>query len=353
MQVAISLPIGHSAAKDWETLVTYTREAQRLGVAFVWSAEAWNQDAFTPLAYLAAITARIRLGTGVAQAGTRTPALLAMTALTLAQMSGDRFVLGLGTSGPQVIEGWHGLRFERPVTRMREIVEIVRMVTRGERLVYKGQMYQLPLQGGEGKALRTGIEPRFIPIYLAALSPKSLEMTGELADGWLGTSFMPEHANVFLEHIAAGATRAGRTLADLDLQVNAVVHFTDDVEQAVAQRKPDLAFQLGAMGSREHNFYTAAYCRAGYEAEARRVQELWLAGRRGEAAAAVPDDLVLRSNLIGTEAMVRERLRRYRDAGITTLRLSPVGASLTERLKTLERAIALVNEVSAEHNLTP
>lgn len=310
MQVAISLPIGHRAAKDWEALVTYTLEAERLGATFVWSAEAWNQDAFTPLAYLAARTSRIRLGTGIVQAGTRTPAVLAMTALTLAQISGDRFVLGLGTSGPQVIEGWHGLRFDRPVTRMRETVEIVRMVTRGERLVYKGRIYELPLPGGEGKALRTGVDPRFVPIYLATLSPKSLQMTGELADGWLGTSFMPEHAEVFLSDIAAGAMRAGRTLADLDLQVSAVVHFTDDVELAVAQRKPDLAFQLGAMGSREHNFYAAAYCRAGYEAVVRRVQELWFAGRREEAAAAVPDELVLRSNLIGTAEMIRARLRR-------------------------------------------
>jgi len=292
---------------------------------------------------VAARTSRIRLGTGIMQAGTRTPALVAMTAMSLNAMSGGRFMLGLGVSGPQVIEGWHGIRFERPVQRLRETVEIVRRAARGERLAYKGKIYELPLPGGEGKALRSAAQPQpEIPIYLATLSPRSLEMTGELADGWLGTSFMPEHARVFFDHLEAGAVRAGRSLAQLDLQAGGVVAFSDDVERLVPLRKPGLAFTLGAMGSRQHNFYNDAFKRAGYEDAAVEVQRLWLDGRREEAAARVPDELVLKTNLLGTEAMVRKRLETYRQAGITTLRVEPAGDSLDARLATLGRLLDLV-----------
>jgi F420-dependent oxidoreductase-like protein len=346
MRVAVSL---RAADDDWESAVAYVVEAERLGADVVWSYESWGHDAVAPLAFVAARTRRIRLGTGVVQAGTRTPALVAMTAMTLASLSGDRFILGLGTSGPQVIEGWHGLRFDRPLTRMRELVDIVRLATRGERLVYRGRVYELPLPGGEGKALRAGVAPRpRIPVYLATLGPRSLELTGEIADGWLGTSFMPEHAGVFFEPIARGAARAGRRLADLDLQAGGHVAFGDDLELLVARRKPGLAFTLGAMGSARHNFYNDAYRRAGYEDDARAVQRLWLEGRRDDAAARVPDALVLRSNLLGPEAMVRERVRAYRAAGVTTLRVEPEGPGLARRVETLARLLALVAEVGAE-----
>ena len=345
MRIAIGLGL---ANEDWAQAVSYVTEAERLGVDGVWSAEAWAHDAVTPLAYLAAKTATIKLGTGIMQVGTRTPALVAMTALSLASMSGDRFLLGLGTSGPQVIEGWHGIGFDRPVTRMREIVEIVRLATRGERLEYHGRIYELPLPGGEGKALRSGARPRQIPIYLATLGPKSLELTGELADGWLGTSFMPEHADTFFEHIAKGAAKAGRTLADLDLQAGGAVAFGDDLETLIAPRRPGIAFTLGAMGSKEHNFYNQAYQRAGYEEEALAVQRLWLAGERERAAALVTDEMVLHTNLLGTDAMVKDRIRAYRDAGITTLRVQPEGATLAERLETLGRVTDLARQVSAE-----
>ncbi|MFN8556998.1 MAG: LLM class flavin-dependent oxidoreductase [Dehalococcoidia bacterium] len=275
--------------------------------------------------------------------------MTAMTALTLASMSGDRFILGLGPSGPQVMEGWHGVPFKQSVQRLRELIETVRIVIRGERLVYHGRIYELPLPGGEGKALRTGARPRpNIPIYLAALSPRSLELTGELADGWLGTSFMPEHAGVFFDHIARGAAKAGRSLADIDLQVGGAVQLGDDVERLIARRRPGLAFTLGAMGSRQHNFYNLAFQRAGYQEVGERVQRLWLEGRREEATAAVPDEMVLRSNLIGTVAMVRDRIRAYRDAGVTTLRVDPAGDSLDERLATLARVVELVRSVDAE-----
>jgi len=329
---------------DWEGAVTYAVEAERLGVDMAWSPEFWGYDAATPLAYLAAKTSRIRLGTGIMQIGARTPAMTAMTAMTLASLSGDRFVLGLGVSGPQVIEGWHGVRFDRPLQRMREVVEIVRMVTRGERLVYHGEIYDLPLPGGEGKALVPGARPRpNLPIYLATLGPKSLELTGELAEGWLGTSFMPEHASMFFDAIATGAKRVGRSLADLDLQVAAgVVAFSDDVERLIAPRKPGLAFTLGAMGSRQHNYYNDVYRRAGYEDVAIEVQDLWFKKQREEAAARIPDELVLKTNLLGTEDMVRDRIRAHRAAGVTTLRVEPDGETLNERLATLGRLVDLV-----------
>jgi len=276
MRVSISLRL---ANEDWTTASTYVVEAERLGVDCVWSAEAWGHDAVTPLAFVAARTSRIRLGTGIAQVGTRTPALIAMTAMSLSSMSGNRFILGLGVSGPQVIEGWHGLRFERPVLRMRETIEIVRSVIRGERLHYAGKVYELPLPGGEGKALRSAAQPRpDIPIYLATLTPAGMELTGALADGWLGTSFMPEHADVFLEPLAAGAARAGRSLAQLDLHAGGVVAFSDDVPALIARRKPGLAFTLGAMGSRRRNFYNDAFRRAGYAETAALVQRLSASG---------------------------------------------------------------------------
>jgi F420-dependent oxidoreductase-like protein len=340
MRVAIGLRL--ESNEDWAQATTYVVEAERLGADVVWSHESWGLDAATPLAFMAARTSRIRLGSGIMQAGTRTPALLAMTAMSLASMSSNRFVLGLGVSGPQVIEGWHGLRFDRPVTRMRETVEIIRRAIRSERLAFKGQVYELPLPGGEGKALRSSASPREVPIYLATLSPRSLEMTGEIADGWLGTSFMPDHARVFFDHIETGARRVGRSLGALDLQAGGHVAFGDDVERLIAARKPGLAFTLGAMGSREHNFYNDAFKRAGYTDAATEVQRLWLDGKRDEAAARVPDDLAVKVNLLGTEAMVRERLGIYRASGLTTLRVDPAGSTLTQRLDTLARLLDLV-----------
>jgi len=351
MRVAISLGL---ANEDWATTSTYVVEAERLGVDCVWSAEAWGHDAVSPLAFLAARTSRTRLGTGIAQVGTRTPTLVAMTAMSLSAMSENRFILGLGVSGPQVIEGWHGIRFERPIQRMRETIEIVRRVVRGERVIYQGSVYQLPLENGEGKALRSAARARpDIPIYLAALTPKSLELTGELADGWLGTSFMPEHANVFLDHLAAGAARADRSMSEIDLHAGGVVAFSDDLERLIARRKPGIAFTLGAMGSRRTNFYNGAYQRAGYVDIAVDVQRLWLEGRRDDAATRVPDELVLKTNLLGTDEMVRNRIRAYRNAGITTLRIDPEGPTLAQRLETLGRAVDLVKAVDAEPAAKP
>ena len=334
--------------EDWDRPAAFVQEAERLGVDFAWSAETWGHDAATPIGFVAGKTSKITLGTGIMQVASRTPANIAMISMALASMSKDRFVLGLGASGPQVVEGWHGVPFKGTQQRIRETVDIVRIVTRGERLVYDGKYFKLPLPGGEGKALKSGAQPRQIPIYLATLSPKGLGMTGEIADGWLGTSFIPEHADVFFDHIRSGAEKAGRSLADIDLQAAAgVVQFSDDVEKLVEPRKPGLAFTLGAMGSAQHNFYNDAYKRAGYDEEARHVQRLWLEGRRNEAADAVPDEMVLTTNLIGTREMVRARLQAHRDAGVNTVRVQAMGQTIEEQVETLGQLMELVKEVSA------
>lgn len=348
----MKIAIGFGAAgrdSSWSSNLSYVLEAERLGVDTVWTAETWGYDAATQAAYIGAHTSTIKFGTGVMQLLSRTPAMLGMTALSLDSMSDGRFLLGLGASGPQVVEGWHGQPFARTIPRIRDAVAIIRMLTRGERVHYKGEYYELPRPGGEGKALRIGVPPAEIPIYLATLGPKSLELTGEIADGWLGTSFVPEHADTFLDHIRAGAEKAGRSLAEIDLQAPAgVVAFSDDVEELIAPRKPGLAFTLGAMGSKRHNFYNAAFKRAGYADEASAVQALWLEGKRDEAAALVPDDMVLRTNLLGTEQMIRDRIRVYRDVGITTIRIQPEGATVAERIENLGRVVGLIREVEAE-----
>ncbi|MGH8959418.1 MAG: LLM class F420-dependent oxidoreductase [Acidimicrobiia bacterium] len=344
MQVAVGFGIPYDRPERWKETVDFVVQAERLGVDSVWSAEAWGSDAVTPLGYLAARTERIKLGSGIVQTGTRTPALLAMTAATLQLLSGGRFLLGLGTSGPQVIEGWHGITFDQPVSRMREIVEIVRLALTGERVSYQGEIYQLPLIGGEGKALRLGMSAVTpVPIYLASLGPKSLALTGAVADGWLGTSFMPEHSEVFIDHIRRGAEEAGRSLSDLDLHAGGVVAFADDPERLLEARRPGIAFTLGAMGSAKTNFYNQAFQRAGYEELARRVQSLWLEGKREEAATLIPDEIVLQTNLLGTDKMVADRILAYRAAGITTIRIAPDGSSSTERIATLERFMELIS----------
>ncbi len=312
-------------------------------------AEAWGSDAVTPLAYLAAKTERIQLASGIFQLGTRSPALLAQTALTLAKVSDNRFILGLGASGPQVIEGLYGQRFAHPLGRMRETVAIIRQALAGERIQFEGKHFTLPLPGGEGKALRLSSPPNpDIPIYFATLAPKMLELTGELANGWIGTSFIPEGATAYMDRLTAGAARAGRTLADLDLSQGGDVEFSDDIEALVAPRKPGLAFSLGGMGSATTNFYNDAYSRQGWAEVAAEVQRLWVAGQREEAAARVPDEMVLQTTMIGPEDRVRERMWAWQQAGITTLRIYPAGGTLDERLTTLGRAMDIVADLNRQ-----
>ncbi len=345
----VSIGIGGAASGrrgEIHAALDFAVEAERLGVDSAWSAEAWGSDAVGPLAFLAARTSRLRLGTGILQITARVPAMTAMTAATLQTLSAGRFLLGLGASGPQVVEGLHGVRFERPLVRLRETVEIVRAALRGDRVEYEGDFHQLPLQGGEGKALRLAFVPAPIPLYLATLAPRALVYTGAVADGWLGTSFVPEVPDAHLAFLREGAERAGRSLADIDLCAGGPVAFGDDVEGMIDARRPGLAFVLGAMGSARTNFYNDAFRRAGYEDACVEVQRLWLDKRREEAAARVPDELVMRTSLFGTEAMIRERIRVYRDAGITTLRADPMGADANERLATLGRLVELVRQES-------
>ncbi|MDG2308678.1 MAG: LLM class flavin-dependent oxidoreductase [Candidatus Binatia bacterium] len=343
MKIAVTIGGPASGRGDWEEQVEYAVEAEKLGVDSIWSAEAWGMDAVTTLAFLAARTRSVALGTGIMQISARAPAMTAMTALTMAAISKDRFRLGLGASGPQVVEGLHGQSFADPVGRMRETIEIARLAFAGEKLAHPGKHHLLPRPGGEGKALRLSQPANpAIPIYLATLSPKALRLTGELADGWLGTSFIPTQADAHLAHIAAGAAAAGRSLADLDIGASATAAVTDDPAKVIAAMKPQVAFVLGAMGSPKTNFYNAAFRRAGYEDAAVEVQKLWVDGKRAEAVDRVPDEMVHAGNLIGDAAMIRSRVQVYRDAGVNTLMAAPSGRSLEERLSTLGAVVDII-----------
>lgn len=342
----VSIGVGGAASgrvRDIDRQTEFVVEAEKLGVDTVWSAEAWGQDAISPLAYFAAKTSRIRLGTGIMQISARVPSMTAMTAMTMAAISNDRFILGLGVSGPQVVEGLQGRPFRQPLTRMKETVTIIRQAFEGVKLEYDGAHHQLPLPGGEGKALRLSQPANDkIPIYLATLGPRALEYTGMAADGWLGTSFTPEHADAHLANIKRGAEKAGRSMADIDVQVGGTVAFTNDDGPLIEELRRGLAFTLGAMGSPKTNFYNDAYKRGGWDVAAREVQSLWVAGRRDEATARVPEDMVRQSNLIGDETVVKERIAAYRNAGVTTLRVTPIGRSMQDRLDTLGRVIDLI-----------
>lgn len=346
MQVAIGGVV--LTAEDVELVV----EADRLGAHSMWVPEAWGQDALTPLAYLAARTTSIRLGSGIVQVGARTPANLAMAAASLQTLSGGRFLLGLGTSGPQVMEGWHGVRFPSPLAATRETIEIVRKALAGEKLEYHGRIFDLPLPGGPGRPIRSMLPVATpVPMYIAALGPKNLALTGEIADGWIGNAFLPECADAFLPFIEEGIARAGgaRRLADLDLLMPVAVEFTDDVDEAADRHARGYAFTIGAMGSKSSNFYNAAFARQGFADDVAAVQDLWLAGRREEAAERVPRDIGFRTNLLGTRAMVKDRLRLYRRAGITTLQ-AKLDGDLQHKVDTLAQLIDLVNEVNEEES---
>lgn len=348
----MTLAVGITATPHLPGSRELIAEAERMGADSVWVPEAWAFDALTPLGWLAATTSRIRLGSAIVQLGARTPANLAMSALSLQVLSGGRFVLGVGTSGPQVMEGWHGVRFDRPVQRTRETIEIIRTVTSGQRLEHHGRVYELPLPGSQGQPIRSMVPPMHVPVYIAALGPANLRLTGELADGWIGNSFFPETASVFLDPIREGAAAAGRNLADLDLTVAVGLELTDDVEEAGRRHAEGYAFTFGAMGSATQNFYNDAFARQGYGEDVAAVQQLWLSGDREGARRRVPTAIGLGTNLVGTEEMVKDRLRLYKRAGVTTLRVGlpagPVGDGIDHRVDQLGRLIDLVQAVNAE-----
>jgi F420-dependent oxidoreductase-like protein len=348
MKTSISIGSAYYNGEDWDELVAYTQRAENFGVDQAWSAEAWGMDAIVPLAYLAAKTESIGLGTGIMQISARVPSMIAMTSQSMATVSNDRFILGLGVSGPQVVEGLHGASFANPLGRLRECIQIVKLGLAGERVQFDGKHYVLPRPGGEGKPIRLSQPPRpQLPIYLATLGPKSLEMTGELADGWLGTSFMPEHADVFLDPLRRGAAKAGRNFDEIDIQIGVGFEIGENVEQMIEARKPGMAFTLGGMGSAKTNFYNDAFRRAGYEDAAEEVQALWIKGDKSAAIQRVPDEMILKTSLIGTKDMICERLTAYRDAGVSTLRLGTGGKSWAERTDALEESLDLVKSWDA------
>ena len=337
-----SITIGGYARNDIKGTVEFVRQAEKLGVERVWSAEAWGQDAVTSLAFLAAQTDRIGLGTGIMQISARVPSMIAMTSLSLQALSNGRFTLGLGASGPQVVEGLHGVAYDSPLTRLRETVEIIRMGFQGEKLSYQGKQHTLPRLGGEGKAIRLDFPPTKIPIFLATLAPRSLEYTGASADGWLGTSFSPDHAETHLAHIRSGAERAGRSIKDIELNVTCPVSIGEDVEGMIEARRAGVAFNMGAMGSATTNFYNDAFRRAGFVNDAEEIQSLWLAGKREEATRRVPDAMVTQFGALGTSQMVSERFRLYRDVGIDSLTLRLDADGMNAKLEMLEHIVDLL-----------
>jgi F420-dependent oxidoreductase-like protein len=318
-------------------------EAERLGYDSVWAAEAYGSDAVTVLAWLAGQTERIRLGTAIMQMPGRSPAMTAMTAATLDQLSGGRMLLGIGSSGPQVAEGWHGQRFGRQLERTRDYLAVVRMALRRERVAYRGPTLELPLPDGPGKALKLTIGPvqERIPIYLAAIGPRNTALAAEIADGWLPILFSPEHVADFRSLLDEGFARREAPAEAFDVAPTVNVVVSEDRAAARDVLRPFLALYVGGMGSREKNFYNRLVAGYGFEEAAREVQDLYLAGRRDEAAAALPDDLIDAVCLCGPPDVVRERLRVYRDAGVGTLIVAPVAHTFDERRAQLRQVAEL------------
>ncbi len=330
-------------------------EADTLGYDVVWVAEAYGSDAPSVLSWIGARTERIDLGAAVMQIPARTPAMTAMTAATIDALSGGRFRLGLGVSGPQVSEGWHGVPFAAPLGRTREYVEIVRLALRREKLQYAGKHWTLPLPDGPGKALSLTVRPvrASIPIYLAAVGPKNLELTGEVADGWLAIFYSPEHSRGLLDSLATGARLAGRgteaePLAGFDVVPSVPVVLGEDLASGAAAVSAYCALYLGGMGSREQNFYNQLAVRMGFAEAAARIQDLYLARQPRDAAAAVPFEFIDATALIGPRERIKERMTRYADAGVTTLSITPFAATLDERLQVVRTMAELMGEAGLD-----
>ncbi|MEO8745346.1 MAG: LLM class F420-dependent oxidoreductase [Candidatus Dormiibacterota bacterium] len=322
------------------------RAAEDLGYDSVWTAEAYGSDAATVLAWLAAGTTRIKLGAGIFQIPARSAAMTAMTAATIDNLSGGRMLLGLGTSGPQVSEGWHGVRFARQLQRTRDYVAVVRMALAHQKVEYHGETIDLPLPDGPGKVLKLTIRPvqKQIPIYLAALGPKNVALAGEIADGWMPVLFSPEHTAALRQPLEEGAARAGRTLDGFMICPTVNVMISDDIESARSAMRPFLALYVGGMGSREQNFYNRLVSTYGFEREAREVQDLYLAGHATDAGAALSDDLIDAVSIVGPREVAREKIRAFRDAGVDTLIVSGMAMDNAQRIEQLQ----LVAELNAE-----
>jgi len=331
-----------------EDQLEIVQEAERLGYDSVWAAEAYGSDTATVLGWLAGQTSTIRLGSGIFQMPGRSAAMTAMTAATIDQLSNGRMILGIGSSGPQVSEGWHGVRFGKQLARTRDYVAVLRMALARERLEYSGETLELPLPDGPGKALKLtiGTVQEQIPIYIAAIGPKNTQLTGEIADGVIPTLFSPEHVSVMRDELQIGVDRAGngKTLADIDIAPTVQVYVSDNMEDARNLMRPFIGLYVGGMGSRKQNFYNQLVRRYGFEDAAQEVQDLYLDGKKDEAMAALPDELIDMVSICGPADHVRERIAAYRDAGVGTLGVSPVAFTREERITQLR----LIAELAAD-----
>jgi F420-dependent oxidoreductase-like protein len=341
--VHVRIGIQASYSGGFRQTAAEIRDLESAGLDLATVAEVYTFDAVSQLGYLAAVTERVELMSGILPIYSRTPALTAMTAAGLDFVSGGRFTLGLGASGPQVIEGWHGLAYDAPLQRTRELVEICRQVWRRERLVHEGPKYTIPLPAEQGtglgkplKLINTPVRDR-IPVMLAALGPRNVELAAEIAEAWEPIFFMPEKAgSVWGDSLAAGRAKRDPVLGDLQIVVGVPVAIGDDVDPVLEQVRPQLALYIGGMGARGKNFYNDLARRYGYEDEARTIQDLYLDGRKDEAAAAVPEELVRAVSLVGPESHVAERVAAFREAGVTTLVLQPLDDSPEGRRRTVE-----------------
>ncbi|KPK10552.1 MAG: hypothetical protein AMJ56_07760 [Anaerolineae bacterium SG8_19] len=338
----LGIMLGYAAGKI-NLPLELVQEADRLGVYAVWTSEAYGSDAISPLAWLGALTNRVKLGTAIMQIPGRTPANAAMTAMTLQQISNGRFLMGLGLSGPQVVEGWHGLSYAKPLTRTREYVAIVRTIfKREELLTFDGQLYTLPYDGpdatGLGKPLKSTLEATpDIPIYLAAIGPKNVALAAEIADGWLPIFFSPQkYDKIYKTSIEEGLKRSGKSPADFDIAPSVSVVIDDDLEVCYNALRPMLALYIGGMGARNRNFYNDLAARYGYEDAAAEIQELYLAGCKGEAMMAVPGELIDEVALVGPKARIRERLSTWQNSPVTTLNL------MIPNIETLQVMVELI-----------
>jgi F420-dependent oxidoreductase-like protein len=340
----VGMTLGY--AGGFSQAVTELADFERAGLEIVFVPEAYSFDAVSQLGFIAARTTRLQIASGILPIYSRTPALTAMTAAGLDHVSGGRFTLGLGTSGPQVIEGWHGVRYDAPVGRTRELIEICRMVWRRERLEYNGRYYRLPLEGGTGlgKPLKLINHPERerIPIVVAALGPKNVAMAAELAEGWQPIFYFPEKAAIAWDApLAEGLAKRDASLGPLDVVAEAPLAIGDDVTGLLEFIRPFFALYIGGMGARGRNFYYDLACRFGYEKEATAIQDAYLAGRKDEAAALVPAELVEKTSLVGPDGYVAERLAAFAETGVTTLNVTPMAATHEARVADIERVRAL------------
>ncbi|GCB00713.1 MULTISPECIES: LLM class F420-dependent oxidoreductase [Mycobacteriaceae] len=345
----MKIGLGINYAGGFKEVVAEVADLEKAGLDVVFVPEAYSFDAISALGYLAAATERVELASGVLQLYTRTPTLTAMTAAGLDYVSDGRYILGLGASGPQVIEGFHGVPYDSPIGRTREVVEICRQVWRRERLAYQGKHYTIPLPEGQGTGLGKSLKlinhpvRERIPVLLAALGPKNVELAAEIAEGWQPIFYMPEKAkDVWGDALAAGYAKRDATLPPMDIYAGPALAIGDNVEGMREFIKPHIALYIGGMGAKGKNFYHNVATKYGYGAEADRIQELYLAGDKDGAAKVVPDELVRDISLIGSREFVKERVAAFREAGVTVLNVVPMGATTADRVKLIEELRELV-----------